>query len=148
MTDPTKPDPTAKQGEQNSTETIVLGCKLPHGIILELPNRKGKRYTLRGTNAARIVGGYGITPGIPKSFWDEWLTLNGDHPAVRNGSVFPEKNVERAEAKAKEMRRVRTGLEPIDPLKPPKGIVVDDKGKAELAKQRAENPDRNKQQRE
>lgn len=129
--------------ESQSTTTVVMGCKLPNGLIIE---HGGRRFTLKGSNAARIVGGYGLTEGVPKDFAEAWLKSHADLGTVKNGLVFIQTSESSAKAAAKERRDVKTGLEPIDPLKAPPGIDVDKAAQAALRKQQAENPDRNRQQ--
>jgi hypothetical protein len=65
-----------------------------------------------------IIGGYGITSGIPRVFWDEWLRANKDAAYVKNGLVFAEDSEARARKRAAEGAKLRSGLEPIDPLAP------------------------------
>lgn len=128
--------------ESTSSTTVVMGCKLPNGLIIE---HGGHRFTLKGSNAARIVGGYGLTPGVPKDFAEAWLKAHADLSTVKNGLVFIQTTEQNAKAAAKERRDVKSGFEPIDPLKAPPGIDVDKAAAAALRKQQAENPDRNRQ---
>lgn len=124
-------------------ETCIVGCKLPHGLKINLPG-VDKPVTLKGRNSSRIIGGYGLTPGVPKEAFTEWLVSHSWAEYVKNGSVFMEDNEKRARDKAKEMRTERTGMEPIDPLKGRPGLVVEDVDKKKLAEARAANPDRNR----
>lgn len=121
-------------------ETCIVGCKLPHGLQIELPGQP-KPIKLNGNNSARIIGGYGITPGIPKEAMEKWIADHKDLAYVRNGSVFVERSEKDARAYARERVAERTGFEAMDPaarqLSPEDAKV--------LAKQRAENPDRNRQ---
>lgn len=134
-----------------SPTTCIVGCKLPHGLTLELRTDDGKvvgKHTLKGSNAARIVGGYGLTEGVPIAFMEEWLKRNADHSAVKAGSVFIHTNTRGAEARAKEGRNIRTGLEAIDPILDAraKGLTVDREAETLYRRQMAENPMRNRQQ--
>lgn len=65
-----------------------------------------------------IVGGYALTPGIPKDFWDAWYEQNSRepfvHPLIANHQVFAMPNESRARSRATELAAVRSGLEPID----------------------------------
>jgi len=139
-------------------ETCVVGCKLPHGLNLDLvvaADSDGKatrtqRILLKGKNASHIIGGYGLTQNVPKEPFERWLKENSQRPFVRNGSVFMESNNERARKAASERRTEKTGLEAIDPLDDKARAVEpegDDaqKAKRKLLQQRAENPDRNRQ---
>lgn len=134
----------------NSTTTCVVGCKLPHGLQCELRDKNGNttdRHVIKGMNDARIVGGYGITQGVPKSFMEEWFKRNFKHPAVVNGMIFMQTDTSSAEAQAKEGRDIRTGLESIDPLKDGTrhGIVMDKESETEYRRQMQDNPVRDRQ---
>lgn len=60
-------------------------------------------------------GGYGLTPGVPRSWWESWLKWNGDSHIVRNKIVFASPDTPRAAAQAREQREVQSGLQPVDP---------------------------------
>lgn len=65
-----------------------------------------------------VIGGYGITSGVPREFWEEWERTNKNTPLVRNGLIFAMPDDARARARAAEGAKLRTGLEPIDPANP------------------------------
>jgi len=140
----------------SEAKTVSVGCKLPHGLHLDLKMKGGGdpvRVTLKGANAARIVGGYGITENVDGEFMRAWLAKNAKHPAVVNGQIFIHEDARAAESIAKERRddaSTRTGLEPIDPIK--SGMLRGkdgelDKG-AVVAYEtlKAKNPERSRQQ--
>lgn len=143
---------------------VTVGCKMPNGLILRIftmaekneqvmggGSRKikeavevpGKRVVLNGfshpQNAApraRIAGGFALTMGVDKEFWDTWLAQNKDTDIVRNGLVFAHEKVENTTAEAKDKQTLRSGLERLDPKKLPKGIKQSDmmpKAPADLA---------------
>jgi hypothetical protein len=144
-----------------SATTCIVGCKLPHGLKLEIKVNDGAvvSHTLKGTNASRIVGangagvGYGLTDGIPTDFMLEWFKRNEKHPAVTNGSIFMHTSEKSAVARAREGREIRTGIEPIDPMQDPrfvretdtKKLVLDKDAEASYRKQKLENPARGRQ---
>lgn len=131
---------------------VSVGCNLPNGLILELKSNGGEiqRHTLQGANAARIFGGYGITPNIPADFMTMWFKKNARLPAVVNGSIFLHNDAASAVVMAKERKEIDTGLAPIDPVK--RGMLrneagVDDpKALKQYREQQGVNPDRNRQQ--
>lgn len=141
---------------EESVKLVSVGCKLPHGLHLDLKSNDGPvRVTLKGANDARIVGGYGITENVSAEFMQQWLKKNARHQAVVNGLIFLHADTKGAEATAKERgadSRTATGLEAIDPIK--NGMLRGANGeddKAALAKyheQRSTNPDRNRQRAE
>lgn len=136
----------------SATGVVTVGCKLPNGLHLDLKANDGAivRHTLKGANAARIVGGYGITENIPDDFMKAWLKKNAKHPAVISGAVFIHNDTKSAETIAKERSgAVTTGLEPVDPLK--NGMLkgadgeLDKSAVALYNEQRNKNPSRNSQ---
>lgn len=136
---------------ENSTKVVTIGCKLPHGLIISARDNSGEvvSVTLKGANAARIVGGYGITEGVSSDLWNAWLKKNAKFPAVLNGSVFIHNDLKSAEQIAKERRDVPSGFEAIDPIKNGmlKGATgeMDEEALKNYRKQQQENPDRNRQ---
>ena len=131
------------------TATCVVGCKLPHGLSITLEDADGnpvQTIELKGSNASRIVGGHGLTNGVPKDLFEAWLKKNHALQFVRNGLVFMHDNAKSAESIAKERRNTRSGLEPIDPTAPNSGVKMDANETAKFRRQQAENPERNRQQ--
>lgn len=90
-------------------QTVTVGCKLPNGLILEVA---GKAIQINGANSSRIIGGYGLTEGIDKDFFDAWLKQNAGLSFVKNGMVFAQSKSTDAIAEATEKAEVKTGLEP------------------------------------
>lgn len=123
------------------TATVVVGCKLPHGLHLDLFEKRtinevtmggskaveqyfqtGQRVTLNGTASlpgqgprAAMRNGFAITRGVPKDFWDRWYAHNKTLPAVVNGLIVAEDSVSRVADAAKERKNEKTGQERIDP---------------------------------
>lgn len=148
-----QPPPPEVTRPQGSATTCVVGCKLPNGLTVELFEGKGDKrrcvwkQTLKGRNSARIVGGYGLTDGVDTERMQEWLKRNAAHPAVQNGSVFMHTTGQGAQARAREGREIRTGLDAIDPVADAKakGLELDREAIAAYEKQKAENPMRGRQ---
>lgn len=111
--------------------TVTIGCKLPHGLHLDVD---GTRVTLLGTNAANVIGGYGITEGVDESFFKKWLAQNKDSAAVKNELVFAHEKPDNTKAQAKANAKNRNGFEGVDPNKPAPGVEPTDETKKELAK--------------
>jgi hypothetical protein len=127
------PTVTARAGKQanaqgpnksNSTDTVTVGCKLPHGLMLKLTKHgEGSRqYRVRGSNASNIVGGFGITEGVPRDFWDEWVKHHAAISIVKQGLIFALGDKASVQDKAKEYASLANGLEALDPNKTPEGI--------------------------
>lgn len=91
----------------------VIGCRLPHGIILEHPGDHKKSITLKGKNSAVIIGAdYAITE-VDADIFDAWLAANKDFPAIKSGAIFVAKTASDAGAIAKEFKDRPTGFEPM-----------------------------------
>jgi hypothetical protein len=116
----------------NSTATVTIGCKLPHGLWLEVvqpgemtqPRPAGVRVKLNGANTLRIQNPAGPTnPAtamyaltvVDKAFWDAWYARNKDLDFIKNGVVFVASDQKEAAAMSAERGNVRSGLEPITP---------------------------------
>lgn len=102
-----------------SAAKVVIGCKLPHGLILTV---NGVSVALNGTNSTDIVGGYGITPDVDSAFFDAWCRANSQHPALGGGFIFAHGTTAEAKAQAKDNAENRNGFEGIDPAKPGNGV--------------------------
>lgn len=112
------------------SQTVTVACKLPNGLELELRDEDGERqvHLVRGSAARRrlevggeVVGdvgsvafGYGLTQ-VPKDFWEEWLKRNAKYQPVVSQAIFALPDVNSAKSKAREMEKIETGLEPINP---------------------------------
>lgn len=132
---------------RNSTATVAIGCKLPNGLVMEIPEPApgrqhlpgpiGLRYTLNGANSKMIrtpfgpvaQGSfrYGITH-VPKDFADKWFERYKDMQFVKRGQVFVVQDEQRAVSAAKEREndsQTRTGLEPLEEKdsRLPKGVA-------------------------
>lgn len=94
----------------------------------------GDEYTLHGTAFSieqaklgnfprhQTAGGFSITTGIPRDYWDEWLRQNEKSDMVRNGLIFAYDSEQRTRDAAAERDKVRSGLEPLDPDNPPPDV--------------------------
>lgn len=69
-----------------------------------------------------IIGGYGLTPGVPRDFWEKWLEDNRDSALVKNHLIFAQPNEASARDAARERAGLRSGLEPMDPEKLPNDV--------------------------
>lgn len=80
-----------------------------------------------------IVGGFGLTFGIPRDFAEEWFTQNAKADVVRRGLIFMEGSEQSARAHAREFAGLQCGIQPIDPNDPApraglrKGQILADK---------------------
>lgn len=127
----TPPKETPGQPEKaNGTEMVVVGCKLPNGLICEMGKAGDDNYTrvvLKGANDSQVIGGFGLTP-VSKAFWEAWRQKHQRLEFVRKGLVFMHKDTASAADHAKDSAQLRSGLEPLDPFKK----TVNDKGEVLL----------------
>lgn len=115
----------------SKTEQVLVGCKLPHGLYLDLRDKLGnlvERFRLPGNASFTLpnpnrkfknpttVSGDTFTP-IPKKFWEEWYGLNKNHPAVKSGAIYFAKDRNSAYDMASEHEKENVGFDKIDPDK-------------------------------
>jgi hypothetical protein len=93
---------------------VTVACKLPNGLQLDLVGYPGV-IKLNGVNSSNLIGGYGVTEGVDKSFFDAWLVAYKDSALVKNDIVFAYEKSSDLSAAAKAHVDVVTGLEPIVP---------------------------------
>lgn len=108
-------------------KTVVVGCKLPNGLIIEVGSPGADNYwrvQLKGSNDARVIGGYGITENVDEENFGRWLKSHAFMPAVKNGLIFVHGTVESARDCATDRKDLKHGFEAVDPKQPPKGITV------------------------
>lgn len=131
-------------------ETVTVACKLPNGLQLRIfkmvPSREpvlggGTREVEKAEQIGGVVhingnaveigkspkfpitdGGYALTHNVDAEFFTTWLEQNADHDAVRNGLIFGTPKQDTIEKRSREGEKLRSGLEPIDPDKLPRGI--------------------------
>jgi len=63
-----------------------------------------------------VPGGFGITHGVPKDLWENWLEFNKDTELVRTGLIFALPSESDVAIEARSREPLRSGLEPIDPI--------------------------------
>lgn len=94
-------------------KTVIVGCKLPTGIILESPLDPGIKVELNGANKATIIGaGYGSTE-VDDDFWQLWAAQNKEFPPLVSKAIFVAKNSTEVVAVAKELKDELTDMEPM-----------------------------------
>ena len=95
-------------------DIVVIGCKLPHGIVLHSPVDPTKKVTIKGLNSSELIVPYVLTP-VDADFWTEWEMANAKFQPLVSKALFVAKNKADADAMGKELQRERTGLETINP---------------------------------
>lgn len=97
---------------------VVVGCKLPHGLII---NQAGHKIVLAGENSSRVIGGYGMT-SVDKDLMSAWMADHKGFTPVKQGLIFFQESKAKAKDEATEKAKVKSGFEGIDPEKPGPGI--------------------------
>ena len=101
--------------------TVTVGCKLPHGLVLELAN--GSEIALNGTNVNAKGRDFYVPPAeygeteVDAALFEQWLKDHKDAPYVKNGFVFAAAKPADLKAKAKDGAK-KTGLEPMSQTAP------------------------------
>jgi len=93
--------------------TVTIGCKLPHGIVIEHPADPAKAVTLNGLNKTVIIGATYATTEVDGDFWDAWKNANKGSPFLESGAVFEGKTAADLAAVARETAKQPTGFEPM-----------------------------------
>lgn len=110
---------------------ISVGCRLPSGLVLEIPGKS--RVILAGQRQAQerspIImlsqDDCGYTD-VDQDFWEAWKKMVGPEFApLKYGAIFEAKNQQDAKAKARELKKEKTGHEPLSQEAP--GIKSADK---------------------
>jgi hypothetical protein len=101
-------EPTAAGGTRSVKRAVEIEDKR---IVLKGPAQPG---TAAGTiNPSNTASGYGLTHGVDREVWVQWLADNKNSPLIRNRIIFAADNPERAADESRELQDIRSGLEPI-----------------------------------
>jgi hypothetical protein len=90
------------------TETVIVGCKLPHGLKFAF---EGKVITLEGLNKTEIINGFGLTRDVPSDAWAWFEKTYKSSRFIANGLVFAVTDDASARSAATEREGNKTGLE-------------------------------------
>lgn len=136
----------------SKSSTVVIGCKHPTGLILEIGKLGEKGYAkqvVAGANQGdfradglllpRTIGGFGRTP-VSREFWDAWKSQNAANAEdwQARGFLFVADDPDLALAQANEKAASTTGFEPL--RRDAKGELDDPRAKA-TAPDITANPD-------
>lgn len=94
-----------------NAKTVIIGCKLPNGIVIEHPLDPAVKVELAGLNKALIIGADYATTEVDSEFFELWASTHKDFGPVKSGAIFVAKNRDEAKAKAKELKNEKTGFE-------------------------------------
>lgn len=112
--------------------TVLVGCKLPHGLTISAADNDGGLVTIT-LNGSRtpvqatlhrpmpkhtISSGYGLTT-VDRALWERWAAEHRSYPALANGMIFAVEKADSAKDRAKDGAKIKTGFEPAQHLKKP-----------------------------
>ena len=107
-------------------DVVMIGCRLPNGMILTHPKDPKVKVVLNGQYPPATESGiyippkpYGVT-AVDVEFWEAWKAAYQGFPLLKTRAIFESKTVGELESKAREMEKEKTGLEPIS-----KNAVID-----------------------
>lgn len=94
-------------------DKVIVGCKLPHGIILEHPKDAKVKVHINGLNKIVVIGADHSKTEVDADFWAAWSAKNKEFPAILSGALFFASDVESVESIAVETKAEKTGFEPM-----------------------------------
>lgn len=97
-------------------ETVIVGCRLPHGLILTVKTASGEKVsvTINGMNRSKIQGATYTTTVVDAEFWEQWKKSHVDYSPLKNGAIFAASTEDQAKYKGiKEYGKEPTGFEPM-----------------------------------
>jgi hypothetical protein len=95
---------------------------VPVGEIVEIRGYKGLYFDDASHPRYPVIGGYALTPGVNRQFWDQWLEQNKDNPIVKSKLIFAHHEKSSVDSFCRDNKDVLCGLEPIHPDTPPKSL--------------------------
>lgn len=98
-----------------SAKTILIGCRIPNGLILHHPLQPDVKVTLAGLSSSKLIGATHVTTEVDAEFWETWLVVHkGKFQPLDNGSIFEASSEDAAKRIAKDLAKQKTGFEPLD----------------------------------
>lgn len=90
---------------------VLVGCRLPHGLIIEHPTTPAAKIELKGRNKSPIIGAPYATTEVDGEFWGAWKIFNAESRALKSGAIFEAVDSASLDAVAKEVAKEKTGFE-------------------------------------
>lgn len=130
------PAPAPAVQAKGSRETVIVGCKLPHGLLIDLRDRDGVAHRIKLAGSAKpvlatqhrpaplhqIAGAAGLTT-VDKEMFDRWMEEHRTYEPVLKGMIFATSKLGDTIAEAKNRQSDKTGFEPS--RKPKKGEKIE-----------------------
>lgn len=103
------------QGPQGSFKTFVIEGRETHTVQGFGPKRRLESNGDFTGETNRVIGDFGLTPGIPHDFMEQWLYENRDSAYVRGGFIFVHSKQGMVLGYAKEHAELMCGAEALIP---------------------------------
>lgn len=120
---------------------VLIGCKLPHGIILQ--GTAGQDVKLNGMNTSLVAGGFGLT-NVDEGEAAYLFAQYENFGPFKSNAIFYNNSDSVADvaAMARELEGEKTGFEGMDPDAPANGIKPEDDDKLSKQKEAVERQPR------
>lgn len=107
-------------------ETVLIGCRLPNGLIMHHPANRELAVRLAGTHGKPMDNGlwtppqpYSVTR-VSSEFWEAWKAVHQGYAPLKTRAIFECQSEEDARSISKEMAKHKTGFEGMS-----KSAVID-----------------------
>lgn len=120
--------------------TVIIGCKLPHGITLH--GTAGQEIHINGVNTSLVAGGFGLT-NVDESEAAYLFAQYDDFAPFKSKAIFSygTDSVADVAAMASELADIQTGFEGMNPDKPAPNMAPENDAALNKAKEDSErNP--------
>lgn len=106
--------------------TVLIGCKLPHGIVVK--GIQGQDIKLNGMNTSMVAGGYGLT-NVDADEAAVFFATHSDFAPVANNAIFTHQTDKVSDiiAIGEELQGEKTGFEGLNPETPVPGLKPEDR---------------------
>jgi hypothetical protein len=99
---------------EKSAKVVLIGCRLPQGLILHHPLKPDVKVTLAGLYTSKIIGATYVTTEVDAEFWETWKIVHeGKFQPLDSGAIFEASSEDAAKRIAKELTKEKTGFEPL-----------------------------------
>lgn len=125
------------------SKTILIACKLPHGLALQGMGGESDVVKLNGANSAMVDGAPGLTH-VEETQAQYLMSAYAEHSAFKNNAVYSygTDSVSDITDMTGDLADNKTGLEGLDANKPAPGLLADDPKALEKARAEAERKPR------
>ena len=93
--------------------TVVVQCNYPNGVTLQLKGNPNTVVVNGYQNATIVEGGYGLTDGVDKDFWDKWVEENKQYPIYTNGCIAANTSIKKATKEAASNSGTVSGIDQV-----------------------------------